>query len=382
MKYDSAVAILSAKRLPIGKIHGQFADESPENLYAELIRGQFQELELGQEKIEGLYLGNVTNQGGNLARRAGLAAAFPVSIPAQSIDCQCGSGLAAIINAANAIKAGDATYLAAGGIESTSTARLVLDQDKQPLKRFPMAPNGFEDLDMGLLAERAALTNGISRQAMDQYALKSHQKASQAIASGQIAEELIPYKGINRDETVRPNSSFETLSKLKPAFKKEGTITAGNACPINDGASSVILGSPTQTDFQSAIGYYLGQSSLGLLPKDFLLGPIQSTEELLKKYELNLDEIDCIELNEAFAVQAILFQEHFNLDDAKLNQFGGALAFGHPYGATGGILVARLLNRLNRIDRPALGIATMCVAGGMGISLLIANRHWQNKKTD
>ena len=169
---------------------------------------------------------------------------------------------------------------------------------------------------------------------------------------------------------------MEALSKLTPAFTTNGTATAGNSCPINDCASSIILSSTNNPfDFQ---GYYLGQTTIALSPSDFLLGPIKATEKLLQKFNLKLNDIEAIELNEAFASQAILFQNYFKLDDTKLNAYGGALAFGHPYGATGGILISRLLNRLNQVQKPCLGIATLCVAGGMGISVLIGN-HWYQK---
>lgn len=382
MKFNSPVGIVAATRLPIGKINGIYQGIMPEQLYQNLIIQQFAAIpQIKQAEINQVILGNVTNQGGNLARRCALQAGFVSNIPAQTIDCQCGSSLAAIITAANLIKINDASLICTGGVESTSTANIVLDANsKRPIKRFKMTPDGFSDLDMGIIADLTAKKKKISRLAQDQYALNSHRKAMQAIISGKLQPEIVPYqsttKNICLDQTVRFDTSLEKLAKLKPAFSANGTATAGNSCPINDGAASVILAQPTlPLEFQ---GFYLGQITVALDPEAFLFGPIKATEKLLKKFSLQVSEITAIELNEAFAVQALLFKNHFNLTDAKLNAFGGALAFGHPYGATGGVLIARLLNRLNLINRPCLGIATLCVAGGMGISLLIGNKWWKN----
>lgn len=382
MKFNSPVGIVAATRLPIGKINGVYQGIPPEKLYQNLITQQFAATpQIKQTAINQVILGNVTNQGGNLARRCALQAGFVSNIPAQTIDCQCGSSLAAIITAANLIKVKDASLICTGGVESTSTANIVLDaKSKQPIKRFKMVPDGFNDLDMGIIADLTAKKKKISRLAQDRYALNSHRKAIQAITSGKLQPEMFSYqsttKNISLDQTVRFDTSLEKLANLKPAFSANGTTTAGNSCPINDGAASVILAQATlPLEFQ---GFYLGQTTVALDPEAFLFGPIKATEKLLQKFSLQLSEITAIELNEAFAVQALLFKNHFNLTDAKLNAFGGALAFGHPYGATGGILIARLLNRLNLINRPCLGIATLCVAGGMGISLLIGNKWWKN----
>lgn len=374
------VGIITAHRLPIGKFGGYYRDVPPESLYQQLIQQQFSQHEqLTQTAVDEVILGNVMNQGGNLARRAALQAGFLSSVPALTLDRQCGSGLAAVVMAANQIQAKEAGIVCSGGIESTSTAHTVLDYEtQQVIKRFKMAPDGFMDLDMGVVADLTAKKEGITRAEQDVYALKSHQKAVKAIESGKLADELIPFHQdsiIDQDQTVRFNSSLSALSKLSPAFTETGSSTAGNSCPISDGASSVILGDLT-LDFEFQ-GYYIGQKTVGVNPEDFLYGPIAATQQLLDKFQLSITDIDAFELNEAFAVQALLFQKHFKLSDDQLNAYGGALAFGHPFGATGGILIARLLNRLNQIQKPAIGIATLCIAGGMGMSVLIANRWWE-----
>ncbi|TRW55629.1 acetyl-CoA C-acyltransferase [Lactococcus lactis] len=378
MTFNNSVGIIAANRLPIGKINGFYKNISPESLYQNLIEQQFKKSSfLKKSEIDYVILGNVTNQGGNLARRCALKAGFSTEVPAFTIDHQCGSGLTALITAANYIQSGEASIICTGGVENTSQSNITIDAKSQlPIKRFKMAPEPYEDLDMGIIADITALKYNISRESQDLYALNSHQKANQAIKNKSLMSEVLPYLGENssiiRDQTVRPHSSLEALAKLSPAFTENGRTTAGNSCPINDGASSLILANSDKPfDFQ---GYYLGQATIALAPTDFLLAPIKSTEKLLEKFNLKVAEIEAIELNEAFASQALLFQNHFRLDDRKLNSYGGALAFGHPYGATGGILISRLLNRINKLEKPCLGIATLCIAGGMGISILLGNR--------
>ena len=381
MNFKNSVGILAANRLPIGKINGFYKNISPESLYQNLIIQQFKQNKwLKLDNIDYVILGNVTNQGGNLARRCALKAGFSSDIPAFTIDHQCGSALTALITSANYILSGDASIICTGGVENTSQANIVLDSKSHlPIKRFKMAPEPYEDFDMGVIADLSANKSNISRISQDFYALTSHKKATQAIKNQALTTEVFPYQEENfsifRDQTVRPSTSSVALSKLSPAFTDNGTSTAGNSCPISDGVSSVILANTDAPfDFQA---YYFGQVTVALEPSDFLFGPIKATENLLKKFKLKITDIEAVELNEAFASQAILFQNHFKLDDTKLNAYGGALAFGHPYGATGGILISRLLNRLNKIEHPCLGIATLCIAGGMGISVLMGNKWCQ-----
>lgn len=379
MNFNNIVGIIAANRLPIGKVNGFYKDISPEILYKNLINQQFSITpSLDKKKIDHIILGNVTNLGGNLARRCSLAAGFPRNIPAFTIDNQCGSGLTAVLTAANMIISGNASIICTGGVESTSQANIVINpKTNQPIKRFKMAPSPYDDFDMGVLADQLAKNEDISRTSQDLYAFNSHQKACNAISNNYlIPDEILPFKTneicIFKDQTVRSTTSLQKLARLSPAFTANGTATAGNSCPINDGVSSIILSSlSVPFNFK---GYYIGQVTLALDPSEFLYGPIASTEKLLEKFNLKVKDIEAFEVNEAFAAQALLFQKHFKLSDAKLNTYGGAIAYGHPYGATGGILIARLLNRLNKIEKSSVGIVTLCVAGGMGISILIGNK--------
>ncbi|MGB2510058.1 thiolase family protein [Leuconostoc suionicum] len=373
--------IVSAKRLPIGKVNGIYATKKPEELFSQLFQNQARLIPgFSMENIDQIILGNVTNLGGNLARRCAIASEIPLSKPAYTIDCQCASGLMAVISGVQSILSGDAQIVLAGGVESTSTANIVLDrQTNKIIKRFPMVPQGQMDLDMGIIAENMSEKYHISRVKQDEYAFKSQFKAKKADEQETINQEIVPFgfgkKLITKDQCPRFKTSIDQLAELKAAFRQNGTVTAGNSCPINDGAATVILKKYNKVDV--AQGYYLDQATVGVLPEEFILGPIYATKKLLNRHHLTISDIDVVELNEAFAVQGILCCEQLGISEKQLNPLGGALAYGHPYGATGAILVSRLLNSLNRIERAALGLVTLCVAGGMGMSVLIGNKYWQ-----
>lgn len=373
--------IVSAKRLPIGKVNGIYATKKPEELFSQLFQKQVKLIPgFSIKSIDQILVGNVTNLGGNLARRCAVASEIPLSKPAYTIDCQCASGLMAVISGVQSILSGDAQIVLAGGVESTSTANIVLDrQTNKIIKRFPMVPQGQMDLDMGIIAENMSEKYHISRVKQDEYAFKSQFKAKKADEQETINQEIVPFgfgkKLITKDQCPRFKTSIDQLAELKAAFRQNGTVTAGNSCPINDGAATVILKKYNKVDV--AQGYYLDQATVGVLPEEFILGPIYATKKLLNRHHLTISDIDVVELNEAFAVQGILCCEQLGISEKQLNPLGGALAYGHPYGATGAILVSRLLNSLNRIERAALGLVTLCVAGGMGMSVLIGNKYWQ-----
>ncbi|MGX4593058.1 thiolase family protein [Leuconostoc sp. JNUCC 76] len=373
--------IVSAKRLPIGKVNGIYANKTPEELFSQLFKKQVKVIPgFSIKSIDQILVGNVTNLGGNLARRCAIASEIPLSKPAYTIDCQCASGLMAVISGVQSILSGDAKIVLAGGVESTSTANIVLDrQTNKIIKRFPMVPQGQIDLDMGIIAENMSEKYHISRVKQDEYAYKSQFKAKKADEQETINQEIVPFgfgkKLITKDQCPRFNTSIDQLAELKAAFRQNGTVTAGNSCPINDGAATVILKEYNKIDV--AQGYYLDQATVGALPEEFILGPVYATKKLLNRHHLTISDIAVVELNEAFAVQGILCCEQLGISEKQLNPLGGALAYGHPYGATGAILVSRLLNSLNRIERPALGLVTLCVAGGMGMSVLIGNKYWQ-----
>ncbi|WP_283618236.1 thiolase family protein [Ligilactobacillus hohenheimensis] len=364
------VKIIAARRTPVGKVNGMLRQVAPEELYRQLIQGQ---REKGIPTTPDMVvLGNAVNQGGNLARRCALAAGISSATPAMTVDCQCAGGLQAVVTGARMIETGDAALVFAGGVESSSQAYQVKTVTGAALMRFPLAPMGMRDLDPGSVADRLAVRAGITRSQADRYAVRSQQRTCQARESGITATEIIPVNGIKQDECPRPATTLEGLSRLKPVFHLAGVCTAGNSCPINDGASSVVLAAPT-SDY-SAQGYLLGSTLVGGRSDRFLETPVLAVRTLLAKMHLSSAAISAYEVNEPFAVAALFCQRHLGVPAVRWNPYGGALASGHPYGATGGILIARLLNYLNRLKRPAVGVAAMCIAGGMGSAVLVGNR--------
>ncbi|MFK5676463.1 thiolase family protein [Ligilactobacillus sp. LYQ60] len=363
------VKIVAAHRTPVGKVNGMLRQVAPEELYRQLIQGQ---REKGIPTTPDMVvLGNAVNQGGNLARRCALAAGISPATPALTLDCQCASGLQAVVTGGRMIETGDATLVFAGGVESSSQAYRVQTAAGISLKRFPLAPEGMRDLDPGSVADRLAVRAGITRAQADRYAVRSQQRTRQAWEVGVTATEIIPVNGSSQDECPRP-TTFAGLARLKPAFHLAGVCTAGNSCPINDGASSVVLAAPT-SDYP-AQGYLLGSALVGGFPDRFLETPVSAVQTLLAKTRVSPEMIAAYEVNEPFAVAALFCQRRLGIQAARWNPYGGALASGHPYGATGGILITRLLNYLNRLDHPAIGIAAMCVAGGMGSAVLVGNQ--------
>ncbi|KRL01336.1 thiolase family protein [Liquorilactobacillus capillatus] len=378
MEFNQKVSIIAAERLPIGKVNGMLQNAQPESLYTELVVQQLKKKAISLDEIDQVYLGNVMNQGGNLARRCALAAGLSPTVSAQTIDCQCASGLTAIIDGAANILAGNAKMVLTGGVESNSNANTIFDCiTGKKSQRYPMTAGPYLDQDVGVIADAQAVKYGLTRKQIDYFAYMSQRKAYTAFSKGLLTPEILAYKRLIQDECPRFNTTVEVLGQLKSAFTPAGVCTAGNSCPINDGASSVIL--KKYTAAEPTAGYLLGSELLGCSPEEFILGPVYATQKLLRRFNLRVEQLAAVELNEAFAVQALLCQKKLQIPAEKLNILGGALAYGHPYGATGGILVTHLLNILNRLKRPALGLVTLCVAGGLGASLLIGNAYWSEE---
>lgn len=369
------VKIVAAHRTPVGKVNGMLRQVAPEELYRQLIQGQ---REKGIPPTpDAVVLGNAVNQGGNLARRCALAAGISPATPAITVDCQCAGGLQAVVTGARMIETGDAALVFAGGVESSSQAYRVTTVTGTALMRFPLAPAGMGDLDPGSVADRLAVRAGITRSQADRYAVRSQQRTRQALEDGITSAEVLPVNGITQDECPRPTTTRAGLAKLPPAFHLAGVCTAGNSCPINDGASAVVLAAPA-SDYP-AQGYLLGSALVGGRPDRFLETPVLAVRTLLTKTQVSPKAITAYEVNEPFAVAALFCQRRLGVPAAQWNPYGGALASGHPYGATGGILITRLLNYLNRLDHPAVGVAAMCIAGGMGSAVLVGNRQSEGR---
>ncbi|MCK3775631.1 thiolase family protein [Ensifer sesbaniae] len=375
--------IIAALRTPIGRVNGTLRDVEPSRLAAALITRLVADVGLAATDIDDVILGNAANSAGNLARLAALEAGLPVSTPGVTVDRQCGSGLEAITLAARMIQAGAGRFYLAGGTESASRAHIRLRPPLErggelaPVKRARMAPDEIGDPDMGVAAENVAVACGISRERQDSFALQSHRRAIRAELAGGFLREIVPIETaasvVSRDECPRPNASMETLQRLKPVFVEGGTVTAGNACPINDGAAVALvtslaeaqrLGAPFALEFVDA-------ATAGVDPNLLGLGPVPAMQKLkARQPALDPAKVDLIEFNEAFASQVLGSLDQLDIPAERVNLDGGAIALGHPYGASGAILTVRLFSQMLTAPSGTEGLAMMGVGGGMGVVAL------------
>ena len=374
--------IVAARRTPIGRIGGSLRDLPVEDLTAPVIRAVLADAGLEPGEVDGVLLGNAVGPGGNVARLSALAAGLPVAVPGVTVDRQCGSGLEAVNMAARLIEAGAGEVYLAGGVESTSTAPWRVEKPATPWRtprfydRARFAPDSVGDPEMGVAAENVARAWGITRERQDAFALASHRKAVAAQASGRFAREIVPLnlpvgRVIDRDECPRPDTSAEKLARLPAVFVPGGTVTAGNACPVNDGAAVVAVVSERRfAALAGARGLLVADSAAaGVDPTLLGTGPIPAVRRLLARHPgLDLDGIDLVEFNEAFAAQVLACLDTLGIPEDKVSVGGGALALGHPYGASGAVLVTRLFSELAPGQR---GLATLGIGGGLGLATLL-----------
>ncbi|CAO3437515.1 thiolase family protein [Azospirillum doebereinerae] len=380
--------IVAARRTPVGRIGGALRDLPVEALAAPVIRAVLADAGIDPAAVDDVLLGNAAGPGGNVARLAALAAGLPVEVPGVTVDRQCGSGLEAINLAARLVQAGAGEVFLAGGVESTSTAPWRVAKPSS-LYRSPsfydrarFAPDDIGDPSMGEAAENVAAAFGIPRERQDRYALDSHRKAVAAQASGRFTREIVPLAlpdgtVVDRDECPRADTSLDKLARLRPVFRDGGTVTAGNACPVNDGAAVVAVVS--ERKFR-ALGLTRGlavvdSQAAGVDPKRLGTGPIPAVRKLLARHPgLGVADIDLVEFNEAFASQVLASLDALGIDEARVCPGGGALALGHPYGASGAILVTRLFSEIlfaNDGNAPRRGLATLGIGGGLGLATLV-----------
>ncbi|AZK47451.1 thiolase family protein [Paenibacillus lentus] len=379
--------IVAAKRTAIGKYGGMFKETPPEVLTAEVIKAILNDMLVQACEIDDVILGNVVGPGGNIARLSALTARLPVEVPGLTVDRQCGSGLEAINIAARLIQAGAGDVYLAGGVESTSRAPwkiekpLLLYSRDLPavMNRARFSPDFIGDPDMGTAANNVADKYGITREEQDSYALNSHRKAVQSLRSGRFHREVVPVtitvdkeiRTIDKDECPRSNTSLEKLAALRPIFEADGTVTAGNSCPINDGASIVLMMSLEKA---MALGIkpllkYVDSTVAGVDPHYLGIGPVPAVRKLLARNHLSVKDIDIVEFNEAFASQVLASLQQLHIPPEIVNVGGGAIALGHPYGASGAILVTRMCSEMQQM-KAARGITTLGIGGGMGLATL------------
>ncbi|MBI4285066.1 MAG: thiolase family protein [Chloroflexi bacterium] len=378
--------IVSAVRTAIGRApRGALRHTRPEHLAAEVVKEAIRRAPgLSSDAVEDIVLGCAfpeAEAGLNIGRVVALKSGLPASVPGQTVNRFCASGLEAIAIAAQRIMTGLAEVIIAGGVESTSIVPLggnKLVPDPDLVASYPQAY-----ITMGLTAENVARKFNISREEQDKFALSSQQKAARAIADGKFREQILPIKVVETsfengkvkkkestfevDECPRPDTTLEALASLKPVFHARGTVTAGNSCPTNDGASVVVLMCREKAKELGLkpMGVFRAYAAAGVPPELMGIGPIAAVPKALKLAGLSLSQIDLIELNEAFAAQVVYVTNFLGMDMSNVNVNGGAIALGHPFGATGGILTTKLLYEM-AVRQSRFGMVTMCVGGGMG----------------
>ncbi len=381
--------ILSAVRTPVGRYGGGLAEVRPDDLAATAIAAAVERAGIEAGDIEDVWFG-CANQAGednrNVARMGALLAGLPESVAGVTVNRLCASGLAAVVGACHAVIAGDGDLFVAGGVESMSRAPLVMGK---PEKAFPRGnqtvwdttlgwrfPNPrMEELfpleSMGETGENVAEGWRVSREDQDAFALASQQRYSAAAAAGRFADELVPAGDLETDEHPRADTTAEKLASLKPAFKKEGTVTAGNSSGINDGAAALVVASEERARALAVepLGAFAGSAVAGVDPRVMGIGPVPAVRKLLARVGIEPGQIDLVELNEAFASQSLAVIRELGLDAEKVNVNGGAIALGHPLGMSGARLVVTLLHELRRRGG-RYGVATMCVGVGQGQAAL------------
>ena len=391
----SRVAIVSAKRTAIGSFGGSLKDIPAATLGAEVVKKSLEEINLSPTLVDEVIFGNVLGAGlgQNIARQIAIFAGIPQEKSAFVVNKVCGSGLKSVVLGAQSILLGDNDIVVCGGVENMSTAPYYTKDARfgAKLGNFELEDSiihdgltdAFENYHMGITAENIAEQFSISRKQQDEFAALSQQKTSTAIEKGKFSNEIVPItiktrkeeKVFDTDEFVRSSTNLESLAKLRPAFKKDGTVTAGNASGINDGAACVILMSEKRASELgiNILGFIDGYATAGLDNKVMGLGPIPATRKVLDKLNLTTDDIDLFELNEAFAAQSIAVLNELNLDTSKVNINGGAIALGHPIGASGCRILVSLVHELINENKNR-GLCSLCIGGGQGISVVIS-RH-------
>lgn len=385
--------ILSGARTPIGKLLGQFKDLTAIDLGVIAARAAIERAGIEASLIDEVFMGNVVQAGNgqNPARQVALRSGIADKVSALTVNMVCGSGLRAVMLAANAIQTGELEIALAGGMESMTAAPYLLKNARQGYRMGngelvdSMIGDGlwcaFDNWHMGNTGEVVAEKYQVSREEQDQFALNSHRKAIAAMKTGRFDEEITPVeipqrKGepliIRTDEGPREDTTYEALAKLRPAFKKDGTVTAGNAPGVNDGAAALVV---TSADVAQRLGKeplarIIAQATGGMEPKMVMMAPLVAIQKTLERTGWDLAEVDLIELNEAFSVQAVAITRELGLDPAKLNVNGGAVALGHPIGASGARILVTLLHEMKRRE-VRRGIAALCLGGGNAVAMAV-----------
>ncbi|MFH5811198.1 thiolase family protein [Companilactobacillus sp. FL22-1] len=377
-----SIVIIDAKRTAIGKFRGQFADLTAVELGSQLVTKLLKNNRIDPKIIDQFIFGNVyqTGMGQNTARQIELNVGGRVDATAMTINQVCGSGMKAIYEAISAIRMGNAEIVVAGGVESMSNAPFYAPRtgkmEVSPKLSDTLFNDGLNDafnhLPMGMTAENVARKYHVTRQQQDEFAFNSHQKAHQA--ESKLAQEIIPIEvngeEITTDQSIRPTTTLEQMGQLRTVFDKKGTVTAGNSSPINDGAAAVILMKESRAK-ELGLNYLAqvtGYVEIGIDPDYMGYAPYYAVNKYFDRYHENVSDFDLFEVNEAFASQAVAVSRDLKLPAEKLNIYGGAIALGHPLGATGARMIATLINSLQQ-EKQTTGLASLCIGGGMGMAM-------------
>ena len=384
--------ILSAVRTPIGRFLGDLSELLAPRLGSIVIREALKRAHVDAGRVDEVIMGNVVQAGvgQNPARQAAMFAGLPDTIAAYTVNKVCGSGLKAVMLAAQAIRAGDAEIVVAGGIESMSQAPYLLPGARTGFKYGDqkvvdaLIRDGlwcaFENWPMGEAAEYIAGKRGVTRQEQDRFAVQSHKRAAAAAESGAFAAEIVPVvigtgpkaKTVGLDQGIRPDSTPDSLAKLKPAFRADGTVTAGNSSQLSDGAAAVVVASAEAASRLGArpLARIVSYATSGVNPKEIFIAPISAVRMAADKAKLKLSDIDLFEMNEAFAAQMLACNSELKIDEAELSVNGGAIALGHPIGASGARVLATLVHALERRGLQR-GLASLCLGGGNAVAMVV-----------
>ncbi|MDP4126840.1 MAG: acetyl-CoA C-acetyltransferase [Bacillota bacterium] len=387
------VVIVSAVRTPVGSFNGALGQQAAVELGALAIKEAINRAGISADQVDEVIMGNVIQAGlgQNPARQASIKAGIPQEVPSMTVNKVCGSGLKTIVCAAQSIMVGDADIVVAGGMENMSLAPYVLPKARTGYRMgnatvvdamvYDALTDAFDNIHMGITAENIAEQFGITREQQDSYSVSSQNRAEASIKAGKFVEEIVPVtipqrKGdpvvVSQDEFPRFGATYDSMAKLRPAFKKDGTVTAANASGINDGAAALVIMAKEKAE---ALGLkpmatIKSWASAGVDPKIMGTGPIPASRKALEKAGLKIEDIDLVEANEAFASQTLRVAQELNLNMDKTNVNGGAIAIGHPVGASGTRILVSLLHEMKRRDAHR-GLATLCIGGGQGIAVIV-----------
>lgn len=373
------IVIIDALRTPVGKYDGALSDKTAAELGVHVVKNLLERHEDIKEDVKQVIFGNVlqAGTGQNIARQISINSGLSHHVPASTVNEVCGSGMKAVILAKQLLQLEEADVVIAGGTESMSQSPIIRHR-KSGEEILTMMSEGLTDAfngeSMGLIGETIAEQFEVSREEQDRFAQRSQEKALAARTAGAFEKEIVPFSDLAEDETIRANSSLEKLSSLRTAFSENGSVTAGNSSPVNDGASALILASNDYAEDKElpVLAKLLASEEVGIDPEIMGVSPIKAIRQLLERTKLDIEDIDVFEINEAFAASSVAVNQELNIPEEKVNIYGGAIALGHAIGSSGARILTTLAYALQR-ENKRYGIASLCIGGGLGLAVLLEN---------